>query len=168
MGASRGYQHGHQRRAWNAKAAVAATKKPVCKHRSLSTPTLLGACAAHHCQGPLIQRQLPQKNTRCAAGCCNITLVSATTGSPRVPYPFLPMAWVSQSPRISCYFNPILSEQRTDALRWPTHIDRAKSKVEPQELWEQRRQREISPSSLRSRGLILQNQLDVCCISGIP
>ena len=36
-GASCGYQCGPQRRAWDAKAATAATKKPVCKHRSLST-----------------------------------------------------------------------------------------------------------------------------------
>ena len=58
-GASRGYQHGPQRWAWDAKAAAASTKKPVCKHRSLSTPPLPGACAAHHCQGLVIQGQLP-------------------------------------------------------------------------------------------------------------
>ena len=40
-GASRGYQRGPQRWAWDTKAAAAATKKPVCKHRSLSTPPLL-------------------------------------------------------------------------------------------------------------------------------
>ena len=33
MGASCGYQCGPQRRAWDAKAAAAVTKKPVCKHR---------------------------------------------------------------------------------------------------------------------------------------
>ena len=44
----------------------------------------------------------------------------------------------------------------------------AKSKAEPQELCEQRREREISPSSLRSSGLNLHNQLDVPCICGIP
>ena len=38
MGVSRGYQLGPQRRAWDANAAAAATKNPVCKHRSLSTP----------------------------------------------------------------------------------------------------------------------------------
>ena len=59
MGTSRGYQRGPQRRAWDAKAAAATTKKPVCKPRSLSTPPLLGACAARHCQGPVIQGQLP-------------------------------------------------------------------------------------------------------------
>ena len=38
----------------------------------------------------------------------------------------------------------------------------------PQELCKQRRERGISPSSLRSSGLNLHNQLDVPCISGIP
>ena len=84
-GASRGYQRGHQRRAWDAKAAAAATRKPVCEHRSLSTPPLPGACAARHCQGPVIQGQLPQENTRYASGCCNVTPASATRGSPRIP-----------------------------------------------------------------------------------
>ena len=37
-----------------------------------------------------------------------------------------------------------------DALRRPTHRGRAKSKAEPQEMQEQRRGREISPSSLRA------------------
>ena len=37
MGASHGSQRGPQRWAWNAKAAAAATKNPMCKHRSLST-----------------------------------------------------------------------------------------------------------------------------------
>ena len=55
-----------------------------------------------------------------------------------------------------------------DALRRPTQRGRAKSKAEPQELCKQRRERKISPSSLRSSGLNLHNQLDVPCISGIP
>ena len=55
-----------------------------------------------------------------------------------------------------------------DTLRRPTRRGRAKSKAEPQELCEQRREREISPNSLRSRGLKLHNQLDVPCICGIP
>ena len=60
--------------AWDTNAAAAATKKPVCKHRSLSTPPLPGACAAHHCQGPVIQGQLPCES---ASGCCNVTPASA-------------------------------------------------------------------------------------------
>ena len=88
-GASRGYQRGPQRQAWDAKAAAVAIKKPVCKHRSLSTPPLPGACAARHSQGPVIQGQLPPENTWHASGCCNITPDSASAGSPlhSVPLP---------------------------------------------------------------------------------
>ena len=167
-GASRGYQCGPQRGAWDAKAVAAATKKPVCKHRSLSTPTLQGACAANHCQDPVIQGQLPQENTGCTSSCCNVTLDSAATGSPRTLYPSIPLDWVSQSPRISCSFNPALSQWRTHSLRRPTCRGRAKSKAEHHELCEHRREMEISPSSLRISGLNLHNQLDVTCICGIP
>ena len=80
------------------------------------------------------------------------------------PYPYLPLAWVSQSSRTSCSFNPVLSERRTDTLRWPTRRGRSKPKAEPRELCKQRREREIFPSSLRSSGLNLHNQLDVPCI----
>ena len=168
MGASHSYQCGHQRRAWNTKAAAAASKKPVCDHRSLSTPPLLGACAACHCQGPVIQGQLPRENTPRTSGWCNVSLASAAAGSPHTPYPSFPLAWGSQSPLISCSFNLVLSERRTDALRLHTRRGRAKSKAEPQELCEQRREREISPSSLRRSRLNLHNQLDVPCICGIP
>ena len=125
-----GYQRGHQRLAWNAKVAASATKKPVCKHRSLST-TLPGPCAAHHCQGPMIKKQLPQENTLHASGYCNITSASATAGSLHVPYPSLPLAWVSQNPLLSRSFNPLLSGQRTDARGRPTCRGGAKSKAEP-------------------------------------
>ena len=77
------------------------------------------------------------------------------------PYPSLPPAWVSQSPRSSRSFNPVLSQRRTGALRRPTRRGGAKSKSEPWELCEQRREREISPSSLRSSGLNLHSQPDV-------
>ena len=77
-------------------------------------------------------------------------LASATTGSPRILNPSFPWAWVSQGHLISC---SVLSEWGTDALRRPTRRGQAKSKAEPQELCEQRREREISPSSLRSSGL---------------
>ena len=78
-------------------------------------------------------------------------------------YPSLPTARVSQSPRSSCSFNPVLSGRGTDTLRRPTPTCRggSKSKAEPRELCEQRREREISPSSLRSSGLKLHKQLDV-------
>ena len=83
MGASCGYQRGPQRRAGDAKAA-AATKKPVSEHRSLSTPPLPGACAARHCQGLVIQGQLPHENAWRASGWCNVTPASAAAGSPRI------------------------------------------------------------------------------------
>ena len=149
---------------WNVKAAAAATKKAVCKHRSLSTPPFPGACAACHCQGPVIQGQTPLENTRPSSGCCHVTLASATAGLPCIPYPSLCTAWGSQSPLISCYFNPIFSEQRTGTLRRPTCRGGSKSKAEPQELCEQIKEREISPSGLRNSGLNLHNQLDVPCI----
>ena len=72
-----------------------------------------------------------------------------------------PRAWVSQSPLISQSFNPVLSGWGTNALRRPTRRGGSKSKAEPQELCEQRREREISPGSLRSSGLKLHKQLDV-------
>ena len=111
---------------------------------------------------------LSRENTRCASGRCNFRPTSATTGSPHIPYPSFPLDWESQSPGISCSFNPVLSQRRRDALRWPTCRGRDKSKAENQELCEQRRERGISPSSLRGSRLNLHNQLDVPCICGIP
>ena len=92
---------------------------------------------------------------QCHAGLCHHRL------APPPPYPSLPTAWVSQSPRSSCFFNPVLSGRGTDALRRPTRRGGSKSKGDPQELCEQRREGEISPSSLRSSGLKLHKQLDV-------
>ena len=140
----------------------------MCKHRSLSTPPLPGACTVRHCQGPWITGQLPRENTRLTSGCCNIMLASASAGLPHIPYTSLPPAWVSQSPRISCSFNHLLSGRGTDTLSRTTRRGRAKSKAEPQELCKQRREREISPNSLRNSRLNLHNQLDVPCICGIP
>ena len=50
----------------------------------------------------------------------------------------------------------------------PMRRGRTKSTAEPQELCEQRREREISPCILWSSGLNLHIQLDVPCICGIP
>ena len=136
----------------------------MCKHRSLSTHPRPGACATRYCQGPVIQGQLPRENTRHASGWYNVTLASAAAGSPCIPYPSLALACVTQSSLIRCSFNPILSGRGTDALRGPACRGGAKSKAEPQELCEQRGEREISPSSPRSSGLNLYNQLDVPCI----
>ena len=89
MRVSCGYQLGHQRWACNTNATVATTKKPVCKHRSLytapTTTTTQGACAALHCQGHMIQVQLPWEKTRCTSGCCNVMPDSAAAGSPCIP-----------------------------------------------------------------------------------
>ena len=80
----------------------------------------------------------------------------------------LPLAWLSQSPHISHSFNLLLSGWRTDPRGWPTRRGGDKSKPEPQQLCKQRREREISPCSLRSSGLNIHNKLEVPCISGIP
>ena len=100
------------------------SKKPVCEHRSLSTLPLPGACAARHRQGPVNQGQLPRENARRTSRWCyvtpvqrhagatsrrrNVTLASAAAGSPRL-LSLSPPNRVSQSPRSSCCFNPILS-----------------------------------------------------------
>ena len=141
-----------------------ADEEACVQDRSLSTLSLPGECEARHCQGPMIQGQLPQENTWHASGCCNVMPASAATGLPRNLYPSLTLAWVGQSPLISCYFNPVLCGRGTDALRQPTSRGGAKSKAEPQELCGQRREREISSSSLRSKRLNLHNQIDVPCI----
>ena len=108
-GESRGYQCGHQRRAWDAKTAAAATKKPVCKHRSLSTPPLLGACAACHYQGPMIQGQLPRENAQHASGWCKVTMASATTGSPHIRTPPSPWPEWARASEAAVPLTPILS-----------------------------------------------------------
>ena len=71
-------------------------------------------------------------------------------------------------PLNQCAFNPLLSGQRTDTRGRHTCRGMAKSKAEPQELCKERREREISPCSLRSSGLNRHSQLDVPCICGIP
>ncbi|KAJ8782426.1 hypothetical protein J1605_010134 [Eschrichtius robustus] len=88
--ASRGYQRGPQRRAGDAKAAAAATKKPVCEHRSLSTPPLPGACAARHCQGPVIQGQLRREDAQRASGWCNVTTPLPPQARPASSVPLPP------------------------------------------------------------------------------
>ena len=114
MGTNHGYRRGPQRRAWNAKAAAATTKKPVWKHRSLSTLPLPGACATQHCQHPMIQGQLPRENVRRASGCCNITPAAAAEGSPPIRTPPSPQPEWTRAPKsaapltLSC-----LSEEQT-------------------------------------------------------
>ena len=113
-GTSRGYQHGPQRRAWDAKAAAAATKKPVCKHRSLSTPPLPRPCAARHCQGPVIQGQLPREKARRASGWCNVAPASAAAGSPRIRTPPSPRPEWARSPKAAAPLTPsCVSKEQT-------------------------------------------------------
>ena len=139
----------------------------MCKHRSLSTPPLLGACAASLCQESCDPGQLPWENTwslrlvQHHAGLCRrrLSLHSICLPPPSLSEP---------EPPISCSFNPLLSGQRTDARGRPTCRGRAKSKAEAQELCEQRREREISLCRLRSSRLNLHNQLHVPCICGKP
>ena len=95
------------------------------------------------------------------AGLCRCRLAPHS-----IPCP--PPSLSEPEPLISRYFNPLLSAWRTDARGRPICRGGAKSKAEPQELCEQRREREISPSSLRSSGLNLDSLLDVPCICGIP
>ena len=114
MGASRGYQRRPQRREWDAKAAAAATKKPVCEHRSLSTPPLPGACAARHCQGPVIQGQLPREKARRASGCCNVMPASAAAGSPCIRTPPSPRPERARAPESAAPLTPsCLSKEQT-------------------------------------------------------
>ena len=188
MGTSRGYQHGPQR--W-ARAAANSTDPRDGREPRLSAQTpetrrrCKGCCCRHQeacvraqvtlhtapprslCSSPLPGSRdpvttLPGERTHGAPQ------VAATSRWPLPPQarpassvPLPPPAWVSQSPRISCSFNPVLSGRATDALRWPTCRGGSKSKAEPRELYEQRREREISPSSLRSSGLKPHKQLDV-------
>ena len=149
-GVSRDYQRGPQGQAWNTNTAAAATKNPVCKHRSLSTHTP-GACAAHHCQGPVIQGQLPQENTLCDSGCCNLMLASAAAGSSCILYPSLPPAWVSQNPLISCCFIPVLTgqEQRPED---DLHTELGpKPKLTPGAVWTKKRKGNLSQQPQEQR-----------------
>ena len=166
-GTSRGDQRGPQRRAWDAKPAAAATKKPVCEHRSPSTPPLLGACAARHCQGPVIQGQLPRENALRASGWCNVTLASAAAGSPRLlRTPPSPQSEWARAPESTAPLTPSsLSEEQTPSGDLHAEVG-PNPKLNPGSC--ANREREISPSSLRSSGFNLHNQLDVPCISGVP
>ena len=113
-GVTHSYQCRPQRWAWDAKAAAATNKKPVCEHRSLSTPPLPGAGAARHFQGPVIQGQLPRENARHASGWCIVMPASATTGSPSIRT--LPSPWPewARAPEAATPLTPpCLSEEQT-------------------------------------------------------
>ena len=75
-------------------------------------PTL-GACAAHHCQGPEMQGQVPRENTLHSSGCCNVVPASATAGSPAFQlwllYSSISPSWEIKRALISRCLNPLLS-----------------------------------------------------------
>ena len=75
---------------------------------------------------------------------------------------------VSQSPLISCYFNPILSEGRTDASGNLHAEVEPNPKLNPRSCANKEEKGKFLPVSLRSSGLNLHNQLNVACITGIP
>ena len=145
----------------------------------MQPPRILCASTGHY---PHLPSQEPVKSTTARVTWSRDNFPGRTHGTPqpgatsRWPLPpqahpalcTLPPPGLSEPEHlISCSFNPVLCEWRTDALRWPTCRGGSKSKAEPLDLCEQRREREISPSSLRSSGLNLHNQLDVPCICGI-
>lgn len=73
------------------------------------------------------------------------------------PAPLSPQPnWASEPP-ISCYFRPLLSGQGTNTRGQPTSRDRARTKVEHQELCEQRRKGNHS-CSRRCNGLNPHNK----------
>ena len=109
MGASRGNQRGPQRLVGDAKAAAAANKKPVCEHRSLSTPPLLGACAACHGKAPVIRGQLPRENAGHTSGCCNVTPLPPPQARPASSVPLPPRGLSEPEPLKQLLFNPVLS-----------------------------------------------------------
>ena len=103
----------------------------MCKHRSLSTPPLPGACAARHCQGPVIQGQLPRKNTQRVSGCCNVTPASAATGSPRIRTPPSPRPERARAPESAAPLTPsCLSEEQMPSGYLHTEAD-PKPKLNP-------------------------------------
>ena len=171
MGLSRGYHLGPQRQSWTTTAAIATTKDPACKHRSL--PTSSRVPMQHTTAAvPWFRANFPRRTH-------DVPQAVATTHQPLPPqafptsqlwllYPSLPLTWVSKRALISHCFNPFLSGWGTDPWRRPTCRGGAKSTAEAQELCKERREREISPCSLRSSGLSSRNQLGKPCICGIP
>ena len=169
MGVSCGYQRRHQRQAWIANAAAAATRI-LCTstghypHLSSWEPVQLATARVPWSRDnfPGRAQGMPQ-----AVAMSPRALPLQAHAAFRIPYPSLSTAWGNQCPLISHSFNPLLSGWRTDTRWRPTCRGRAKTKAEPQELCEQRKEREISPWSLKSNGLNLHNQVDLPCISGI-
>ena len=170
VGASSGYHLGRQRWAWTATTTDAATKDPVCKCRSLPTPSWK----------PVQHATARVPWSRANFGRTHGTPQAvATSGRPLplqtlpasqlwLPYLSLSLARVSKRALISHCFNTLFSGRGTDVWGWPTYRGGAKTEAEPQELCKQRREREISLCSLRSSRLNPSNWLGKHCICGIP
>ena len=169
VGTRRSYQLGPPRLIWTANAAATATKNPVCKCRSLSTAPLEPVQPAT-ARVPRSRDSFPGRTHGMGVSTSRRPLPPQARPAFQLwlPYPSLPPAWMSKRALISRCFNPILSGWGTDSWGQPTHRGGAKAKAKPQELCEQRREREIFLWSLRSSGLNPHNQLDKPCICGIP
>ena len=71
---------------------------------------------------PWSRDNFPGRTNGVPPGCCNVSLASASAGSPHIPYPSLSPAWVSHNPLISNSFNLLLSGWRTDARGWHAEV----------------------------------------------
>ena len=86
----------------------------MCEHKSLSTPPHLGACAAHHCQGPVIQGQLPQEERTARIRLVQRHAGSATVSSPRNRNPPSPWPELARAPESAAPLSPsCLSKEQT-------------------------------------------------------
>ena len=170
MGLSHSYQLGSQM-AWTTNTATIASKNPVCKRKSLPTPPW--EPVQHATARVLWSRDNFPGRTHStpqavAMSCWPLLLQARPVFQLWLPYPSLSPAWVSKKDLISHCFNPLLSGQGTDAWGWPTLRGGTKTQAEPQEICEQRKEREISPCNLKSSRLNTHSQLDKPCICGIP
>ena len=108
-----GMSHRPQRQAWNTNAAAAATKNPVCKHRSLSTPPLQEPVQPATARVPWSRDNIPRRTHSTPQAVATSHRPLPPQDHPTfqlwLPYPYLPLAWVSKSSLISRCFNPLLS-----------------------------------------------------------
>ena len=99
-------------------------------------------------------------------------LASAATGLPRIPIittiALPPPSMSEQEAPNKPLLQPLPVRVGNRCLRTTYMQRRSKTKAETQEMYEQRRESELSPCSLRSGGINPHNQLGVSCISGIP
>ena len=170
-GVSHSYHLGPLRWVQNTTTATAATKDPVCKCRSLLPPSQEPVQHAT-ARVPWSRANFPRRThsmlQAVATSLWPLPIQACPAFQLRLLYLSLSPAWVSKRALISHYFNPLISGWGTDTWGQPICRGGAKTKAEPQELCEQRREREISPCSLSSSGLNPHNQLGKPCMCGIP